>query len=112
MILCYIVNEEVKKKSNGYSEFELFKCTLCNYSTDNQINVDLHKKAHSSAGSDKRFKCTLCNYSSNLKFVVIRHMNRDHQYNAPSSQENSNTIQSRPESYLQVIGFNIKLYYS
>ena len=92
----------MKNKNNGSSE-STFKCTLCNYSTDNPANVELHKKAHSSDGSDKQFKCTLCNYSSNLKFVVIRHMNRDHKYTAPSVQENSN-IQSRSESYLQVIG--------
>ena len=107
MIKIYIiVNEEVENKNSkdnkGPSEF-IFKCTLCNYSTNNPVNEDLHKKAHSSDGSDKQFKCTLCNYSSNLKFVVMRHMNRDHQYTAPKNTQENRNIEPRPESYLQVI---------
>ena len=61
-----------------------YKCTLCNYSTDHSANVELHEKAHNQE-EDTDFQCTLCNYSSNLKFVVIRHMNRDHQ--CPENQQ-------------------------
>ncbi len=62
----------------------------------------MHEKAHNQDG-DKEFKCSLCNYSSNLKFVVIRHMNRDHLNSAPSTQENGIIeSESHPENNLTV----------
>ncbi len=95
-----VKNPEESTASRG--EF-IYKCTLCNYFTDNPANSEVHQKAHNQENGHE-FKCTLCNYSSNLKFVVIRHMNRDHQYpnTASSSQENNNTDERRPASYLKV----------
>jgi len=100
-----LVNENLDKspeESTNRDEF-IYKCTLCNYFTDNPANHEVHQKAHNKENGNG-FKCTLCNYSSNLKFVVIRHMNRDHQYpNAVSnSQENHNTDEQKPKSYLKV----------
>ncbi len=101
------MNAEVEKErtdqfeeSADVSRFT-YKCILCNYSTDHSANVELHEKAHNQE-EDKEFQCTLCNYSSNLKFVVIRHMNRDHQ-STISAQENRSAVSS-PENqhYLQV----------
>jgi len=85
---------------NARTKGSIYKCKVCNYSTDHPANVELHEKAHNNndnQGNGTYFKCTLCNYSSHLRFVVIRHMNRDHQYPTPSS-----CTQENLKSYLQV----------
>ena len=94
---------------NARTKGSIYKCKVCNYSTDHPANVELHEKAHNNnnnnQGNGTYFKCTLCNYSSHLRFVVIRHMNRDHQYpnTASSSQDNYNTDEKIPASYLKVL---------
>jgi len=90
----------------------IYKCSLCNYSTHHSTNVRVHEKAHNQ-GDVKEFKCTLCNYSSNLKFVVIRHMNRDHRNSASfGTQEYSSTESASPENCVQVNRYNrLHIYY-
>ena len=97
-----IVTKEVENGESARSG-SIYKCKVCNYFTDHPANLELHEKAHNNnQGNGHEFKCTLCNYSSNLKFVVIRHMNRDHQYPAPSSAQENLNKESRIKSYLQV----------
>ena len=97
-------DDEISRLEKSSETGFIYKCSLCNYSTFHSANVTVHEKAHNQ-GDGKEFKCTLCNYSSNLKFVVIRHMNRDHHNNsAPfETQEYSSTESASPENCLQQV---------
>lgn len=93
-------NEEMGQPEESKRSGFAYKCRVCNYRTDNPANGELHEIAHQ--GNDYEFRCTLCNYSSNLKFVVIRHMNRDHQYPTVSNYNQTNfNVESRLKTYLQ-----------
>ncbi|XP_061726178.1 zinc finger protein 14-like isoform X1 [Cydia pomonella] len=54
---------------------KLYKCDLCNYSSDNKHNFNRHETKHS---GDKPYKCVFCSYAATQKFYLKKHYETKH----------------------------------
>merc|ERR1719150_640348 len=63
----------VRIKVEGTDEKSLFKCKVCEYTTNNMSNIKKHHDRLHSDNRDKPFKCKNCDYQTDDKTFHTRH---------------------------------------